>query len=126
MPGMKTTGSSGTRIQVPALWPMSLSDLSDAAGNAASLPWQEKDCVHAYDWAVMPFYAEILLEPGTLTDANVKNWRLPLCWPPTTDFILTKAPGLFVRGLLLYSTMQRIMKLWEFTLLVNFTALTPR
>lgn len=45
-------------------------DLSDAAGNAASLPWQEKDCVLAYDWAVMPFYAEILLEPGTLTDAQ--------------------------------------------------------
>ena len=32
--------------------------------------WQEKDCVLAYDWAVMPFYAEILLEPGTLTDAQ--------------------------------------------------------
>ena len=45
-------------------------DLSDAAGNAASLPWQERDCVLAYDWAVMPFYAEIRLEPGILTNAQ--------------------------------------------------------
>ena len=48
-------------------------DLSNAAGNAASLPWKEKDCVLAYDWAVTPFYAEIQLEPGTLTDAQLQE-----------------------------------------------------
>ena len=37
-------------------------DLSEAAGNAASIPWQKQDCILAYDWSIFDYFVEIKLE----------------------------------------------------------------
>lgn len=37
-------------------------DLSEAAGDAASIPWQEQGCVLAYDWNICDYFVEIKLE----------------------------------------------------------------
>ena len=37
-------------------------DLSEAAGNAASIPWQKQDCILAYDWSVFDYFVEIKLD----------------------------------------------------------------
>lgn len=37
-------------------------DLSEAAGAAASIPWQKQDCILAYDWSVFDYFVEIKLE----------------------------------------------------------------
>lgn len=41
-------------------------DLSQE-GAAASIPWQYKDCILAYDWSAMPYFMEILLENTSLS-----------------------------------------------------------
>lgn len=43
-------------------------DLSSASGDAASIPWQQMDCVLAYDWNVMPYFVEILLNQDLTAD----------------------------------------------------------
>ena len=44
-------------------------DLRASSGDAASIPWQQMDCVLAYDWNVMPYFVEILLdEEGLAAD----------------------------------------------------------
>lgn len=44
-------------------------DLSTSNGDTPSIPWQQMDCVLAYDWNVMPYFVEILLdEEGTAAD----------------------------------------------------------
>ena len=47
-------------------------DLSQG-GTAVNIPRQDQGCVLAYDWAVMPYYTEILLEPGTLTEEQLAD-----------------------------------------------------
>ena len=39
-------------------------------GAAAEAYWQETDCVLAYDWTVLPYFAELLTEPGAFTSAE--------------------------------------------------------
>lgn len=44
-------------------------DLSTSSGDTPSIPWQQMDCVLAYDWNVMPYFVAILLdEEGTAAD----------------------------------------------------------
>ena len=45
-------------------------DLSESEGNAASLPWQEMDCVLAYDWEVTDCFVQLLTDTGALTEAE--------------------------------------------------------
>lgn len=37
-------------------------DLLEAAGDAASIPWQKQDCILAYDWSVFDYFVEIKLD----------------------------------------------------------------
>ena len=37
-------------------------DLSEAAGDAASIPWQKQDCILAYDWSAFDYFVEIKLD----------------------------------------------------------------
>lgn len=37
-------------------------DLTASNGDTPSIPWQQMDCVLAYDWNVMPYFVEILLD----------------------------------------------------------------
>ena len=45
-------------------------DLS-SGGVAASIPWQEQDCVLVYDWSVMPYFAEIKLAQGLCSESEL-------------------------------------------------------
>lgn len=46
--------------------------LSDAdAGAAADAPWQQADCVLAYDWAVMPRFVQIMWAEDTISAADL-------------------------------------------------------
>lgn len=45
-------------------------DLEAAEGNAASLPWQEMDCVLGYDWEAAPYFVQLLADTGVLTEAE--------------------------------------------------------
>ena len=51
------TGASATALFV---W----QDLDDQTTAAAAVPWQQVDCVLAYDWGVTPYYMEIILGDG--------------------------------------------------------------
>ena len=53
----KSTGSSAVAT-AQYIW----QDLSEAAGDAASIPWQEQGCVLAYDWNICDYFVEIKLE----------------------------------------------------------------
>ncbi len=45
-------------------------DLSSGE-NAVSIPWQEQDCVLAYDWSVMPCFVEIKLAQGLCSQGEL-------------------------------------------------------
>lgn len=53
----KSTGSSAVAT-AQYIW----QDLSEAAGDAASIPWQEQGCILAYDWNICDYFVEIKLE----------------------------------------------------------------
>ena len=71
---------SHTDTSAGALARYRFQDLSDAAGTASALPWQQKDCALAYNWQVLPYFAEILLESGTLTQAQLEELAASLVW----------------------------------------------
>ncbi len=56
-------------------------DLSSSAGNAADIPWQEMDCILAYDWEGMPYYVEVLLQDGVLTKEELSGLAVSVDLP---------------------------------------------
>lgn len=62
---VRQSWDSGCAATAQYMW----QDLSTSSGDTPSIPWQQMDCVLAYDWNVMPYFVEILLdEEGTAAD----------------------------------------------------------
>ena len=68
--GYQVQRSWATGAAAIALWRWQ--DLTQE-GPAAAIPWQETDCVLAYDWAVMPYFAELrTAAPGLLSAGQLE------------------------------------------------------
>ncbi|OUN85958.1 M56 family metallopeptidase [Gemmiger sp. An50] len=42
-----------------------------SGGSAASAAWQTQDCILVYDWSVMPYFVELQLDPGLLSQTEL-------------------------------------------------------
>ena len=58
--------STGAVATAKFIW----QDLSSGSA-AASIPWQEQDCVLVYDWGVMPYFVEIKLAQGLCSEREL-------------------------------------------------------
>lgn len=53
-------------------------DLSTSNGDTPSIPWQQMDCVLAYDWNMMPYFVEILLDEDGFSEEIADSIQLDL------------------------------------------------
>ena len=63
-------------------------DLSDIAASAVEIPWQEQDCVLAYDWNVCDYFVEIKLAKGLLDKSALAALADSLIYEKPTDLLL--------------------------------------